>query len=266
MRLASAALLGTGLAAWFVALVDRHLPWPLLLLAAGAAGALLAATLPRPATTAASPAARPTSGRIRVLDTSAIIDGRVTALVDGRLFDGALLIPDFVLQELQRVADSAERGRRERGREALQVAQRLIRSPRVRCSVHHGEGAGPVDDRLVTLCMAIGADLVTTDHNLQRVAEAQGVGVLNPNRLAVALRSPHRPGDQLRVHIVRPGREQGQGLATLGDGTLVVVEGGAGRVGSEVAVVVLREQQSERGRMLFARPDPSALDEGAAAT
>jgi len=92
------------------------------------------------------------------------------------------------------------------------------------------------------------------------------VGVLNPNRLAVALRSPHRPGDQLRVHIERPGREPGQGLATLGDGTLVVVEGGAGRVGSEVAVVVLREQQSERGRMLFARPDPSALDGGAAAT
>lgn len=261
LRLVRAALIGVAVAAWFLALTNGALPAALLLLAAGLLAAALERTrAARPAIAAKSGDPTPSTSRTRVLDSSALIDPRLAPIVESGFLDGSLLIPDFVLQELQRVADSGDGDRRERGRAALAAAQRLLNAPHPPCRVYTSPGSGPVDDRLVALCRDLAGDLVTTDHNLQRVAEAHGVRVLNPNQLALALRSPQRPGARLQLRVERNGREPGQGLGTLPDGTLVVVEGGAAHLGQEVTVVVVREAQSGRGRMLFGRPTSAKLD------
>jgi uncharacterized protein YacL len=261
LRLLRSALLGIAIAGWFLALSAGAIPSALLLIAGGVIAVGL--ELPRRAglgATANNEASGTATPAGRVLDSSAIIDPRLLPIVESGFLAGPLLIPDFVLQELQRVADSGEGERRERGRTALAAAQRLLDNPHPPCQIHASPGSGPVDDRLVALCRELASDLVTTDHNLQRVAEAHGVKVLNPNQLAVALRAPQRPGARLLLRVERTGREPGQGLGTLADGTLVVIEGGAGHVGCELNVVVVREAQSERGRILFARPTPKKLD------
>lgn len=264
-RTGAGALMGASVTLWLAALITGSLPLTLLLLAGAFFGAALV-WLRAPAATLTPAEAPPVAQRVRVLDSSAIIDGRIPAIVDSRFMEGELWIPDFVIQELQRVADSDDAARRQRGRRALEATQALLRSRRVRTTVHSSAGSGPVDDRLVALCRSHGADLVTTDHNLHQVAEATGIHVLNPNRLALALKPPHQPGERMQLRVDRPGREAGQGLATLTDGTLVVVEQGASHVGRHLDVVVTRERQTEKGRMLFARPATAALDDAASTT
>ena len=200
-----------------------------------------------------------TVGRPRVVDTSAIIDGRIVDVIEANFLDGKLLVPRFVLGELQHIADSEEPQRRKRGRRGLEMLDRMVELPSIVTEVIVDDGdEGPVDERLIQVCQQRGADLITTDYNLSRVAALQGLNVLNVNGLANALRATYLPGERLSLNIVREGREQGQGLAYLEDGTMVVVEDAAGLVGRTIETVVTSNLQTTMGRMIFARPDASA--------
>jgi uncharacterized protein YacL len=204
----------------------------------------------------------PDRGTPKLLDTSAIIDGRLVELAEVNFLDGRLLVPQFVLHELQRIADAEDPLKRRRGRRGLEMLDRLVNQGRVPTEVIDDDpAAAAVDDKLVKLCVSLGADLVTTDYNLHRVAGLQGVRVLNLHQLANAVKAPQLPGERLSLTIVKAGREPGQGLAYLEDGTMVVVESAADRVGSALDVVVTSSLQTQMGRMVFAR-----LDEGSRAS
>lgn len=191
----------------------------------------------------------------KVVDTSAIIDGRVVDVLDANFIDGRLLLPQFVLSELQRIADSDEPLRRQRGRRGLEVLDRLVEHPRARTEVIADDGnrSAPVDDRLIHICRTHGYDLLTTDYNLSRVAALQGVRVLNLHQLASSLKATYMPGERLSLNIARTGREPGQGLAYLEDGTMVVVEDAADKVGETLDAVVTSSLQTNMGRMIFAK-------------
>lgn len=224
-------------ASWFF-VVNRH-----LFAVSRALGRGVAEEAPTPAFTA------------KVLDTSAIIDGRLIDVADANFLEGPLLVPQFVLAELQRIADADDPLKRRRGRRGLEVLDRLVAHDGVETEVVHDDaGDGPVDDRLVRLCAARGADLVTTDYNLHRVAGLQGIRVLNLHQLANAVKASFLPGERLSLTIVREGREAGQGLAYLEDGTMVVVEDAAALVGRSVDVTVTSSLQTQMGRMIFGRP------------
>jgi len=201
--------------------------------------------------------------RDKVIDTSAIIDGRIADVAESNFVDGTLLVPNFVLSELQRIADSDEPLRRQRGRRGLEVLDRIAKEHSIPTEVIHDDpSAAAVDEKLVRVCQARGADLITTDYNLSRVAALQGVRVLNLHQLANSVKATFLPGEKLTLSIVRPGREQGQGLAYLEDGTMVVVEDAGDLVGRTVEVVVTSSLQTNMGRMIFARPDEPARDFG----
>lgn len=189
-----------------------------------------------------------------VLDTSALIDGRVSAVVETHFLSGRLLLPQMVVRELQGIADSGEPTRRRRGRRGLEVVGQLEKLLGSELElVHDLYGDEPVDTKLVKLCAARGARLLTTDYNLARVAAIGGTKVLNLNELASALKPGFAAGETLRLEITKPGREPGQGLAYLDDGTLVVVEGAADRVGQRVTAAVTSHLQTNVGRMVFAQ-------------
>ncbi len=200
----------------------------------------------------------PTSevGKRKVLDTSVIIDGRLLEVVEANFIEGELLIPRFVLLELQNIADSSDPLRRTRGRRGLEVLDKLIQQQKLTATIVQEDVAqlSEVDEKLVHLCQSLGAALMTTDYNLNRVASLQGVKVLNVNQLANAMRPAFLPGERLSLHIVKQGREQGQGLAYLEDGTMVVVEDAVDLVGRTVDVAVTSHLQTNMGRMIFARP------------
>ena len=199
----------------------------------------------------------------KVVDSSAIIDGRLLSVIDANFLEGKLVLPHFVLTELQRIADSDDQLKRQRGRRGLETLDLLATTAGLATEVAHDDvGKGPVDDKLVRLCLQRGADLITTDYNLSRVAALQGVRVLNLHQLASAVRVAFLPGERLALSIVRQGRESGQGLAYLEDGTMVVVEEAGGFVGNTIDVVVTSSLQTNMGRMLFAKPadEASRLD------
>ena len=204
-----------------------------------------------------------TQVRDKVIDTSAIIDGRIVDVAEANFLEGTLVVPHFVLTELQRIADADDPLRRQRGRRGLEVLDRLVENEHVRTEVVHDDPQPgvPVDDKLVRLCLQRGADLISTDYNLSRVAALQGVRVLNVHQLASAVKVTYMPGERLSLVIVKPGREAGQGLAYLDDGTMVVVEDAAEMVGRTVVAVVTSSLQTNMGRMIFARPD--GIGEGA---
>ena len=218
--------------------------------------------LPLPRSTTSMENGDPTSRRY-VLDTSAIIDGRLVDVTEANFLTGRLLIPAFVLQELQAIADDGDTMRRRRGRRGLEVLERLGELRTVETEVLRGEEAqgATVDDKLVDLALRLGSDLVTTDFNLHQVASLQGVRVLNLNRLAAAMKASHLPGETLTVQVQRPGKEAGQGLAYLDDGTMIVVEDAADRLGETLPVIVTSTLQTNVGRMVFAKPgDPGNPD------
>lgn len=201
-------------------------------------------------------------GRPLVLDTSVIIDGRIADVCDTRLIDTRLVVPRFVLQELQAVADSSDKLKRNRGRRGLDVLKRLQSNPKVDLQMHDGNvpelQTGErirVDERLVILAKALGARVVTNDFNLNKIAQLQGVDVINLNELANALKTVALPGELLQVRLVKPGDQIGQGVGYLEDGTMVVVEQGRPLIGQEVAIVVTSVLQTPAGRMIFGRPD-----------
>ena len=201
-------------------------------------------------------------GRPLVLDTSVIIDGRIADVCETRLIDSKLVVPRFVLQELQAVADSSDKLKRNRGRRGLDVLKRLQGNPKLDIQLHDGNvpelRTGErirVDERLVILAKALGGRVVTNDFNLNKVAQLQGVDVINLNELANALKTVALPGEFLQVRLVKPGDQLGQGVGYLEDGTMVVVEQGRGFIGQELSIVVTSVLQTPAGRMIFGRPD-----------
>lgn len=190
-----------------------------------------------------------------LLDTSVIIDGRIADIARTGFISGPMLVPSFVLNELQHVADSSDGLRRQRGRRGLDILNRLQKDPVIsmRITDLDVEGVREVDDKLVVLAKQIRCKVLTNDYNLNRVAELQGVGVLNINELANAVKAVFLPGETLEVDVIQKGKESGQGVGYLDDGTMVVVEDGEAQIEKVILVTVTKVLQTAAGRMIFAR-------------
>ncbi len=195
------------------------------------------------------------NGRSVVLDTSVIIDGRIADISRTGFIQGEMLVPRFVLNELQHIADSSDALRRRRGRRGLEMLRRLQDDSvtPVRVADIEVEGVRDVDDKLVLVAKRMRCPIVTNDYNLNRVAQLQGVRVLNINELANAVKALFLPGESLDIEIIQEGKETGQGVGYLDDGTMVVVEDGRPYIGQRVEVMVTKVLQTAAGRMLFAR-------------
>ncbi len=195
--------------------------------------------------------------RTILLDTSVIIDGRVADIAKTGFLPGTLLIPRFVLNELQYIADSPDGLRRQRGRRGMEVLAELQKLPNilVRISDIDVEGVREVDDKLIVLGKQLKSPVLTNDYNLNRIAELQGVTVLNINELANAVKSVVLPGELLRINVIQEGKETGQGVGYMDDGTMVVVENGKDYIGEYMDVHVTKVLQTAAGRMIFARVD-----------
>ncbi len=191
----------------------------------------------------------------KILDTSVIIDGRVFDVRKTGFLEGDLIVPDFVLDELRHIADSADTLRRTRGRRGLDLLNRIREEDcgGIEIRETREDDGAEVDVRLLRLARDTGGAVLTNDYNLNKVAGVTGVPVLNINELAGALRSVVMPGEEMTVRIVREGKEPGQGVAYLDDGTMVVIENGRRRVGETVGAEVTTVLQTNAGRMIFAR-------------
>jgi len=189
----------------------------------------------------------------KLLDTSVIIDGRIVDIVGSGFVDGPLVVPRFVLGELQMLADSADPIRRARGKRGLEVLERLRAASREFLVVDQQTEDHDVDAKLVTLARRRGGKILTNDYNLNRVAKLQGVGVLNINELSNAVKAVALPGEEMAVSIIKEGKEQNQGVGFLDDGTMVVVENGRERKGEQVGIEVTSVLQTAAGRMIFAK-------------
>lgn len=191
----------------------------------------------------------------KVLDTSVIIDGRIADVCQAGFLEGTILVPQYVLRELQQIADSSDPLKRNRGRRGLDVLQRLQRMPSIRTELSDLDfpDIREVDRRLIETARTVGGAVVTNDYNLNKVAELHGVRVLNVNELTNALRPVFLPGEVLQVHVLREGKEAAQGVAYLEDGTMVVVDQGRRCIGQTVSVTVTTVLQTAAGRMVFAR-------------
>jgi len=189
-----------------------------------------------------------------VLDTSVIIDGRIAELIDARFVEGIIVVPRFVLQELQLIADSSDPGRRARGRRGLEMLNRIQKNPRHEVKIHEADfpEEREVDSKLLRLTRTLGAKLYTNDYNLGKVAELQSVPYVNLNELAVALKPAILPGEVLHLRIVREGKDKGQGLAYLNDGTMVVVNQAQPLIGQQVHAQVSSLLQTGAGVIIFA--------------
>ncbi len=194
-----------------------------------------------------------------ILDTSVVIDGRIADVVETNVVDGQLVMPKFVIAELQAIADSSERLRRSRGRRGLDILNRLRNSSNVELEIYDHElpefAGQPVDMKLVVLAKHLGGKLLTNDYNLNKVARLHGVLVINLNDLANALKPIFLPGERIEVQLVKAGEESGQGIGYLDDGTMVVVEGGRDCLGKKVVLTVTSVLQTSAGRMVFGRMD-----------
>lgn len=197
------------------------------------------------------------NGRTILLDTSVIIDGRVADIAKTGFLPGTLLIPRFVLNELQYIADSADALRRQRGRRGMEVLAELqkVSAVTVRISDIDVEGVREVDDKLIILARQLRCPILTNDYNLNRVAELQGVTILNINELANAVKSVVLPGESMEIAIIQEGKEPSQGVGYMDDGTMVVVENGSRYIGQTHPVTVTKVLQTAAGRMIFARPE-----------
>ncbi|WP_428978640.1 PIN/TRAM domain-containing protein [Alicyclobacillus mengziensis] len=195
-------------------------------------------------------------GEAKLLDTSVIIDGRIADLVQTGFLDGVLVIPAFVLEELQHIADSSDVLKRNRGRRGLDVLNRIQKESKVKVQVLEidFDDIQEVDSKLVRLAKQVSGKVVTNDFNLNKVCELQGVAVLNINDLANALKPIVLPGEELSVQVIKDGKEYNQGVAYLDDGTMIVIEGGREYIGGKLDVLVTSVLQTSAGRMIFAKP------------
>ena len=192
----------------------------------------------------------------KVLDTSVIIDGRIFDICKTGFIEGPLVIPNFVLEELRHIADSSDTLKRNRGRRGLDVLNRIQKELDIPVKIWEGdfEDIAEVDSKLLKLAQLIEGKVVTNDYNLNKVAEFQGVPVLNINELANAVKPVVLPGEEMSVQVIKDGKEMGQGVAYLDDGTMIVVDGGKKYVGETIGVMVTSVLQTAAGRMIFAKP------------
>jgi uncharacterized protein YacL len=192
-----------------------------------------------------------------LLDTSVLIDGRIADVIDTGLIDAQVVIPRFILAELQDIADSGDRLKRNRGRRGLEILARLRNNPRVDVNLYEATvaapGEGSADQRLVDLAIETHGRLLTTDYNLNKVAQLRGIDVINLNDLAKAVKAVVIPGEKMSVRLVKAGESPGQGVGYLDDGTMVVVEQGKSRLNEQVDVTVTSALQTSAGRMIFAK-------------
>lgn len=199
----------------------------------------------------------------KLLDTSVIIDGRIADICKSGFIEGTLLIPVFVLEELQHIADSSDLLKRNRGRRGLDILNRMQKELGLYVKIDNQDfdDITEVDSKLVKLGQKLNAKIITNDYNLNKVAELQGVSVLNINELSNAVKPVVLPGEEMTVHVVKDGKEFGQGVAYLDDGTMIVVDGGKKHIGETVGVLVTSVLQTAAGRMIFAKP--KAIERGA---
>ena len=192
----------------------------------------------------------------KILDTSVIIDGRIADICKTGFIEGTLVIPEFVLEELQHIADSSDLLKRNRGRRGLDILNKIQKELDVRVLIYEdaNDEPGEVDSKLVKLAKAMRGKVVTNDFNLNKVCELQGVSVLNINDLANAVKPVVLPGEEIVVQVIKDGKEHGQGVAYLDDGTMIVVEGGRDFIGTTMEVLVTSVLQTSAGRMIFAKP------------
>jgi uncharacterized protein YacL len=195
-----------------------------------------------------------------VLDTSVIIDGRIADVADSRVIDQPMVVPRFVLQELQGIADSSDKLRRNRGRRGLDILNRLQKSGTIEVKIFDADlpelaGVREVDQKLVIVAKHLGGKVVTNDYNLNKIAKLQGVDVINLNDLANAMKPIVLPGENLMVKLIKRGEEHGQGVGYLDDGTMVVTEHGVHHLGETVRLTVTSVLQTSAGRMIFGRLD-----------
>ncbi len=195
-------------------------------------------------------------GRYKILDTSVIIDGRIADISQSGFLEGILLVPSFVLEELRHVADSSDLLKRSRGRRGLDILNEMRKSPNINVEVIEidFDDLTEVDTKLVRLAQLKNGYIATNDYNLNKVAELQGVMVLNINELANAVKPIVLPGEEMVVQVIKDGKEAGQGVAYLDDGTMIVVDGGRRFIGQTVDVLVTSVFQTAAGRMIFAKP------------
>src|SRR5579875_830698 len=199
---------------------------------------------------------KPARQSLKILDTSVIIDGRIADICQTGFLEGTIVIPQFVLEELQHIADSSDVLKRNRGRRGLDILNRIQKELAVKVEIYEGdfEEIQEVDSKLVKLAKLTNGILVTNDFNLNKVCELQNVFVLNINDLANAVKPVVLPGEELTVHVIKDGKEYHQGVAYLDDGTMIVVEEGREYIGKRIDVLVTSVLQTSAGRMIFAKP------------
>ncbi len=198
----------------------------------------------------------PRGSSYKVLDTSVIIDGRISDIIKTGFVEGTLLIPGFVLEELRHIADSSDLSKRNRGRRGLDILNKISKESDIKVQIYEKdfEDIAEVDSKLVRLAQVLGSQVLTNDYNLNKVAELQGVRVLNINELANAVKPVVLPGEEMVVQVIKDGKEIGQGVAYLDDGTMIVVDGGKKYIGQTIGVLVTSVLQTAAGRMIFAKP------------
>ncbi|MBI4114991.1 MAG: TRAM domain-containing protein [Candidatus Omnitrophica bacterium] len=199
-----------------------------------------------------------------LLDTSVIIDGRIADIAETHFLSGRLVLPRFVLKELQLISDSSDPLKRNRGRRGLDILNRIKKNPNLDVKIQEMDFPefSTVDAKLVKLAQVVNAKVFTNDYNLNKVAELQGVKVLNINDLANAVKSVVMPGEVMQVKILKEGKEHDQGVAYLADGTMVVVDNGRRRIGQTLNVAITSVLQTQAGRMIFAKPASEGEDTG----
>lgn len=206
------------------------------------------------------------ASQFKILDTSVIIDGRIADLCESGFIEGVLLIPAFVIEELRHIADSPDLLKRNRGRRGLDILNKIRKELDIKVQIYDNnrglEDIAEVDTKLVKLGQKLGAKIVTNDFNLNKVAELHGVKVLNINELANAVKPIVLPGEEMVVQVVKDGKEMGQGVAYLDDGTMIVVDGGKRYMNQTIPVLVTSVLQTAAGRMIFAKPKYERRSEG----
>ncbi|MDD4569661.1 MAG: PIN/TRAM domain-containing protein [Tepidanaerobacteraceae bacterium] len=192
----------------------------------------------------------------KILDTSVIIDGRIADICKTGFIEGTLVIPGFVLEELRHIADSSDSLKRNRGRRGLDILNKIQKELDIEVEIYEGdfEDIAEVDSKLVKLAQVLDGSIITNDFNLNKVAEFQKVQVLNINELANAVKPVVIPGEEMVVQVIKDGKETGQGVAYLDDGTMIVVDGGKKHIGETIGVLVTSVLQTAAGRMIFAKP------------
>lgn len=192
----------------------------------------------------------------KILDTSVIIDGRIADICQTGFLEGKLIIPGFVLEELRHIADSSDLLKRNRGRRGLDILNKIQKELKIDVEIYENdfEDIAEVDSKLVKLAQILNGKIITNDYNLNKVAELQGVPVLNINELANAVKPVVLPGEEMVVQVIKDGKESGQGVAYLDDGTMIVVDGGRKHIGETIGVMVTSVLQTAAGRMIFAKP------------